>query len=80
LNESLARTPGLTLIFAPAGFGKTILLSEWITGLQLAALSMQGRRDIKGFVEAFTGSHRCILDDLTDEVLEQQPMGTKNFF
>lgn len=51
----------------------------WIAGLQLAALSMQGREDITGFVEAFTGTHRFILDYLTDEVLEQRPTGTKNF-
>jgi LuxR family transcriptional regulator, maltose regulon positive regulatory protein len=30
----------------------------WIAGLQLAALSMQGRKDIANFVTAFTGSHR----------------------
>lgn len=41
----------------------------WITGLQMAALSMQGRKDIPGFIAAFTGSHRYILDYLTDEVL-----------
>ena len=30
LNESLRSTPGVTLLSAPAGFGKTTLLSEWI--------------------------------------------------
>jgi LuxR family maltose regulon positive regulatory protein len=32
LNEGLSagRTPGMTLIAAPAGFGKTTLLSEWV--------------------------------------------------
>jgi LuxR family maltose regulon positive regulatory protein len=30
LNEGLSRAPGVTLISAPAGFGKTTLLSEWI--------------------------------------------------
>ena len=30
LNEGMTRK--LTLISAPAGFGKTTLLSEWITG------------------------------------------------
>jgi LuxR family transcriptional regulator, maltose regulon positive regulatory protein len=32
LNEGLRRTPGVTLISAPAGFGKTTLVSEWATG------------------------------------------------
>ena len=30
----------------------------WIAGLQLAALSMQGREDIPSFIAAFAGSHR----------------------
>ena len=51
----------------------------WIAGLQLAALSMQGRDDLPNFIAAFTGSHRYILDYLTDEVLEQRPKGTQNF-
>jgi len=32
LNEALHRTPGVTLISAPAGFGKTTLVSEWVVG------------------------------------------------
>ena len=51
----------------------------WIAGLQLAALSMQGRDDLPDFIAAFTGTHRYILDYLTDEVLERRPTGTKNF-
>ena len=31
LNEGLQRTPGVTLISAPAGFGKTTLVSRWIS-------------------------------------------------
>jgi len=51
----------------------------WIVGLQLAALSMQGRDDLSDFIAAFTGTHRYVLDYLTDEVLERQPPGTKDF-
>lgn len=29
----------------------------WIAGLQLAALSMQGRQDVGAFIQSFTGSH-----------------------
>jgi LuxR family maltose regulon positive regulatory protein len=44
----------------------------WIAGLQLAALSMQGRNDINTFIQAFTGSHIYIAEYLVDEVLKQQ--------
>ena len=44
LNEGLRRTPGMTLISAPAGFGKTTLLSEWAAGVgePIAWLSLDG--------------------------------------
>ena len=44
----------------------------WIAGLQLAALSMQGHEDIGGFIQAFTGSHRFVLDYLVEEILQRQ--------
>jgi len=34
LNNGLRCTPGVTLISAPAGFGKTTLLSEWLASCQ----------------------------------------------
>jgi len=51
----------------------------WIAGLQLAALSMQGRSDAASFIQAFTGSHRFVLDYLAGEVLERQPERVRNF-
>ncbi len=57
----------------------------WIAGLQLAAialrspLSMQGREDTAGFIQAFTGSHRFVLDYLAGEVLERQPERVRSF-
>jgi len=51
----------------------------WITGLQLAALSMRGREDIASFVAAFTGSHRYVLDYLTEEVLRRQSEAIQAF-
>ncbi|MFN8488909.1 MAG: LuxR C-terminal-related transcriptional regulator [Caldilineaceae bacterium] len=51
----------------------------WITGLQLAALSMQGRKDIAGFIQAFAGSHRFVLDYLVEEVLRRQPEAIRSF-
>ncbi|MHB9115608.1 MAG: AAA family ATPase [Thermoleophilia bacterium] len=51
----------------------------WITGLQLAALSIRGRPDAAGFIQAFTGSHRFVLDYLIEEVLEQQSERVQEF-
>jgi LuxR family transcriptional regulator, maltose regulon positive regulatory protein len=51
----------------------------WISGLQLAALSMQGRKDIESFVQTFSGSHRYILDYLVEEVLSRQPVPIQQF-
>ena len=51
----------------------------WIAGLQLAALSMQGREDIASFIQAFTGSHRFVLDYLGEEVLQHQPKDIRSF-
>jgi len=51
----------------------------WIAGLQLAALSMQGRDDVQNFVSAFTGSHHYIVDYLADEVLNSQPEPVQDF-
>lgn len=51
----------------------------WIAGLQLAALSMQNQADIPGFISAFTGSNRYIVDYLIDEVLGQRPADLLNF-
>jgi LuxR family maltose regulon positive regulatory protein len=44
----------------------------WIAGLQLAAISMQGREDVASFIQSFTGSHRFVLDYLLEEVLQHQ--------
>ena len=37
LNEALQYAPGVTLISAPAGFGKTTLISEWVANGQRPA-------------------------------------------
>ncbi len=51
----------------------------WIAGLQLAALSMSGRDDISGFIRAFAGDDRYIVDYLADEVLRRQPEEIRDF-
>ena len=51
----------------------------WIAGLQMAALSMRGREDVSGFIKAFSGSHRFILDYLVEEVLDRQSPAIQEF-
>src|SRR6266571_2520444 len=51
----------------------------WIAGLQLAALSLQGHQDIPGFIRAFAGDHRYIVDYLVEEVLQRQPAPVRSF-
>jgi LuxR family maltose regulon positive regulatory protein len=51
----------------------------WITGLQLAVLSMQGREDAAQLIKKFKGDNRYIADYLMEEVLNGQPDHIKNF-
>ncbi|HZG68865.1 MAG TPA: BTAD domain-containing putative transcriptional regulator, partial [Herpetosiphonaceae bacterium] len=53
----------------------------WIAGLQLAALFLQDRprEQIAHFIDAFTGSHRFVVDYLVDEVLARQPAHLQTF-
>lgn len=51
----------------------------WIAGLQLAALSLQGRRDVSEFIQHFTGSNAYIIDYLAEEVLQRQPPPIQEF-
>jgi LuxR family maltose regulon positive regulatory protein len=51
----------------------------WIAGLQLAALSLQGRHDVSDFIPTFTGSHHFVLDYLSEEVLSRQPALVQTF-
>src|SRR5690606_31622220 len=58
-SEFLNRTMALTL----SGEEVAALESRtegWIAGLQLAALSMQGNRDVAGFLRVFAGDNRYI--------------------
>ena len=51
----------------------------WVTGLQMAILSMQNRKDTREFIQSFTGTNRYILDYLLEEVLNQQPEAVQAF-
>src|SRR4030088_541235 len=70
LNEGLHRK--LTLIAAPAGFGKTTLVSAWVAGCarRVAGLSMDaGDNDPASFLTYVVGALRTIAPTLGDEVL-----------
>jgi LuxR family maltose regulon positive regulatory protein len=51
----------------------------WAAGLQMAALSLQGSTDASGFIRAFTGSNRYVLDYLLEEVLRREPADVQDF-
>ncbi|MFN2156303.1 MAG: LuxR C-terminal-related transcriptional regulator [Anaerolineae bacterium] len=51
----------------------------WIAGLHMAAASMRRHNDVAGFIQAFTGTHRYILDYLVEEVLQQQSPAVRQF-
>jgi LuxR family transcriptional regulator, maltose regulon positive regulatory protein len=63
--------------------GLVALLEErmegWITGLQMAALSMQHREDVPGFIKGFSGTNRYILDYLLEEVMASQTPEIQQF-
>jgi LuxR family maltose regulon positive regulatory protein len=51
----------------------------WVAGLQLAAISLQGKEDTKRRIESFSGSNRLVFDYLLEEVLNQQPKTVQTF-
>ena len=61
--------PGVPTAAARALAART---EGWAAALQLAGLSLRGQADAAGFVAAFSGSHRFVLDYLADEVLDGQ--------
>ena len=78
LLRTMAGRPGLVLPDSAA----TALAARtegWAAGLQLAALSLRGQADVAGFVAAFSGSHRYVLDYLAEEVLEGQTDQVRTF-
>ena len=51
----------------------------WIAALQLAALSMQGRDDVTGFIADFAGDDRYVVDYLVEEVLKRESEAVRDF-
>ena len=83
LLQQVAAAPGGARPGAPLPDAVAAALAArtegWAAGLQLAGLSLRGRSDVDGFVAAFTGSHRYVLDYLAEEVLERQPSRVREF-
>ncbi len=44
----------------------------WVVGLKMAAVSLRNRAEQDGFIHAFSGSNRFVVDYLLDEVLASQ--------
>ena len=74
----LSRTMGLS-ISAEDASSLEIRTEGWVAGLQLAALSLQGREDVGDFIKTFTGSNRYVMDYLAEEILQQQPEPVRTF-
>ncbi|HEU4568395.1 MAG TPA: LuxR C-terminal-related transcriptional regulator [Marmoricola sp.] len=56
----------------------------WAAGLQLAAIAARTHTtaeelDVDAFIDAFTGSHRFVLDYLVQDVLDGQPAEVRSF-
>ncbi|MCB0019521.1 MAG: hypothetical protein KDE09_17140, partial [Anaerolineales bacterium] len=51
----------------------------WPAGLQLAALALENSVDPAGFIAAFSGSNRFVLDYLLEEVLQGLPPDLRQF-
>ena len=83
LLQQVAAAPGGARPGAPLPDAAAAALAArtegWAAGLQLAGLSLRGQNDVDGFVAAFTGSHRYVLDYLAEEVLERQPGRMREF-
>jgi LuxR family maltose regulon positive regulatory protein len=77
-TQFLNRTMGLNLS-ATDVVALEARTEGWAAGLQLAALSLQGRTDIPSFVKAFTGSHLYVAEYLAEEVLQRQPEDIRSF-
>lgn len=88
-SDDLRFTPGEAATFLNTLMGLNLATEDvqaleartegWIVGLQLAALSLQGRADAHAFISAFSGSHHYVLEYLTEEVVRRQPEPVQRF-
>src|SRR5512138_3570358 len=72
LNKGLQYRPGLTLISAPAGFGKTTLVSEWVAncGRPIAWLSLdEGDSDLLRFISYLVAALQTLKVEIGEGLL-----------
>ena len=72
MNESLQHRAGVTLISAPAGFGKTSLVSEWVTTCErpVAWLSLdEGDNDPARFISYLVAALQTIKAEIGEGLL-----------
>lgn len=82
LNQTVGREVGSEVVEALEN-----RTEGWIAGLQLASLALQTSSSRQGsagesdaeFIASFRGSHRHVIDYLSDEVLAQQPDEIRSF-
>ena len=77
-GEFLNRVKGLHLTENQVGALVT-RIEGWISGLQMAAGSIQGSESITTFIQSFTSSNRYIFDYLVEEILNRQPDNIQEF-
>jgi LuxR family maltose regulon positive regulatory protein len=87
--DDLRFSPGEAATFLNAVMGLDLAAGDvaaleartegWIAGLQLAALSLQGRADARRFIAAFSGSHHYVLEYLVEEVVRRQAEPVRRF-
>lgn len=51
----------------------------WIAGIQLLTLALRGRTDASAFLQTFHGTHRFLIDYVSEEVLTQLAPDTQHF-
>ena len=79
-DEYFRKTVGIAL--AADDLSQITLKTEgWIAGLQLAALSIQGKSsaDVSRFVETFSGTHYHVDNFLTEQVVHSLPENVREF-
>ncbi len=70
----------MDLNLTPEEISSLDTLSEgWVAGLQMAAISLKGRKDPSDFIRSLNMSNRDILDYLFEEVYESQPEDIQSF-